>query len=200
MAASFTSNQSCRVTYWHKASEARSSGVCATSHGVAHTSHITFNIAAFNAPRNSQVTEHRSPTGEYQRGPPTHSVTDAVRDDRLVASFDERTQRSSRGGGWSERNAPRRISPRCPAYSLVNLNVHYDREINDAYLRGLVLFFEVKNVLTGPISLPPITSQTASMRSRERKIPEACPAIAGTGSIYAGAPRSFIGGLKLAFR
>jgi hypothetical protein len=24
-------------------------------------------------PRNSQVTEHRSPTGEYQRGPPTHS-------------------------------------------------------------------------------------------------------------------------------
>ena len=26
------------------------------------------------APRNSQVTEHRSPTGEYQRGPPTHSV------------------------------------------------------------------------------------------------------------------------------
>jgi hypothetical protein len=26
------------------------------------------------APRKSQVTEHRSPTGEYQRGPPTHSV------------------------------------------------------------------------------------------------------------------------------
>jgi hypothetical protein len=26
------------------------------------------------APRSSQVTEHRSPTGEYQRGPPTHSV------------------------------------------------------------------------------------------------------------------------------
>lgn len=26
-------------------------------------------------PLRSQVTEHRSPTGEYQRGPPTHSVT-----------------------------------------------------------------------------------------------------------------------------
>ena len=63
---------------------------------------------------------------------------------------------------------------KAPAYSLVNLNIHYDREINDAYLRGLVLFFEVKNVFsTGPISLPPITSRTASMRSRERKIPEA---------------------------
>ncbi|MFZ1092361.1 MAG: DUF2946 family protein [Xanthobacteraceae bacterium] len=24
-------------------------------------------------PRNSQVTEHHSPTGEYQRGPPTHA-------------------------------------------------------------------------------------------------------------------------------
>jgi hypothetical protein len=37
---------------------------------------VSFDAGEFSqlvAPRNSQVTEHRSPTGEYQRGPPAHS-------------------------------------------------------------------------------------------------------------------------------
>ena len=37
---------------------------------------VPFDAGEFSqlvAPLNSQVTEHRSPTGEYQRGPPTHS-------------------------------------------------------------------------------------------------------------------------------
>jgi hypothetical protein len=31
-------------------------------------------VSRLAVPLQSQVTEHRSPTGEYQRGPPTHSV------------------------------------------------------------------------------------------------------------------------------
>ena len=89
---------------------------------------------------------------------------------------------------------------KAPAYSLVNLNVHYDREINDAYLRGLVLFFEVKNVLdrTYIASANNITDSINAVTGAQN--PGSVLAIAGTGSIYAGAPRSFIGGLKLAFR
>ena len=38
---------------------------------------VPLDLGAFSplaVPLQSQVTEHRSPTGEYQRGPPTHSL------------------------------------------------------------------------------------------------------------------------------
>jgi iron complex outermembrane recepter protein len=89
---------------------------------------------------------------------------------------------------------------KAPAYSLVNFNVHYDREINDAYIRGLVLFFEVKNVLdrTYIASANNITDSINAVTGLQN--PGSVLALAGTGSIYAGAPKSFLGGLKLAFR
>ena len=34
-----------------------------------------------------------------------------------------------------------------PGYALVNVNIHYNTEINHDYLKGAVFFFEVKNVL-----------------------------------------------------
>jgi iron complex outermembrane receptor protein len=87
-----------------------------------------------------------------------------------------------------------------PAYSLVNLNVHYDREINNAYLRNLVLFFEVRNVLdrTYIASANNITDSINAVTGLQN--PGSVLAFNGTGSIYAGAPRSFVGGLKFAFR
>jgi iron complex outermembrane receptor protein len=89
---------------------------------------------------------------------------------------------------------------KAPAYSLVNLNVHYDREINDAYIRGLVLFFEVKNVLdrTYVASANNITDSINAVTGAQN--PGSVLAATGTGSIYGGAPKSFLGGLKLAFR
>jgi iron complex outermembrane receptor protein len=89
---------------------------------------------------------------------------------------------------------------KAPAYSLVNLNVHYDREINDAYFRGLVLFFEVKNVFdrTYVASANNITDSINTVTGAQN--PGSVLAATGTGSIYGGAPKSFIGGLKLAFR
>ena len=56
--------------------------LCALTHNGSAVLPDASAIAAFDAgefsalvaPRNSQVTEHRSPTGEYQRGPPlTHT-------------------------------------------------------------------------------------------------------------------------------
>jgi iron complex outermembrane receptor protein len=89
---------------------------------------------------------------------------------------------------------------KAPAYSLVNFNVHYDREINDAYIRGLVLFFEVKNVLdrTYVASANNITDSINAVTGAQN--PGSVLAATGTGSIYGGAPKSFFGGLKLAFR
>jgi hypothetical protein len=56
--------------------------LCTLTHSGCAVLHDASAVAALDsgelspliAPRHSQVTEHRSPTGEYQRGPPTHSV------------------------------------------------------------------------------------------------------------------------------
>jgi|SoimicmetaTmtHMC_FD_contig_41_2376264_length_342_multi_1_in_0_out_0_2 hypothetical protein len=41
----------------------------------------------------------------------------------------------------------RKKSLRAPGYGLVNVNVHYDSEINHPYVNGAVFFFEIKNPL-----------------------------------------------------
>jgi outer membrane receptor protein involved in Fe transport len=65
---------------------------------------------------------------------------------------------------------------------------------------GLVMFFEVKNVLdrTYVASANNITDSINAATGLQN--PGSVLTLTGTGSIYAGAPRSFIGGLKLAFR
>ena len=63
-----------------------------------------------------------------------------------------------------------------------------------------MLFFEVKNVFdrTYIASANNITDSINAVTGVQN--PGSVLAITGTGSIYAGAPRAFIGGLKLAFR
>jgi iron complex outermembrane recepter protein len=89
---------------------------------------------------------------------------------------------------------------KAPSYGLFNLNVHYDTEIADDYLKGAIFFFEVKNVLnkTYVASANNITDSINATTGIQN--PGSVLAASGTGSIYAGAPRAFVAGMKLAFR
>ena len=89
---------------------------------------------------------------------------------------------------------------RAPGYGLVNVNVHYDTEINHPYLNGAVFFFEVKNLLdtTYIASANNITDSLNTATGLQN--PGSVLAATGTGSIYAGAPRTFVAGMRLAFR
>ena len=80
------------------------------------------------------------------------------------------------------------------------LNVHYDTDITDDYLKGAIFFFEVKNVLnkTYVASANNITDSINATTGIQN--PGSILAATGTGSIYAGAPRAFVAGMKLAFR
>src|SRR6516225_4121738 len=89
---------------------------------------------------------------------------------------------------------------KAPSYGLFNLNVHYDTDIPDDYLKGAIFFFEIKNVLnkTYVASANNITDSINATTGIQN--PGSILAATGTGSIYAGAPRTFVAGMKLAFR
>jgi iron complex outermembrane receptor protein len=89
---------------------------------------------------------------------------------------------------------------RAPGYGLFNVNVHYDAEVMHDHLKGAIFFFEVKNVLdtTYVASANNITNSISAVTGLQN--PGSVLATTGTGSIYAGAPRTFVAGMKLAFR
>jgi iron complex outermembrane recepter protein len=89
---------------------------------------------------------------------------------------------------------------KAPGYGLVNLNLHYDTEVRHDYLKGAIFFFEVQNLLnkTYVASANNITDSISAVTGLQN--PASVLATTGTGSIYAGAPRTFIAGMKLAFR
>jgi iron complex outermembrane receptor protein len=85
---------------------------------------------------------------------------------------------------------------KAPGYQIVNLNLHYDTAVHDPVIKGMTVYFEVKNVLdkTYVASANNITDSISAATGAEN--PASVLANA-TGSIYAGAPRTFIGGLRL---
>jgi iron complex outermembrane recepter protein len=88
---------------------------------------------------------------------------------------------------------------RAPGYGLVNMNVHYDTAIEHPYLKGAIYFFEVKNLLdkTYIASANNITDSINAATGLQNS----GTVLANTGgSIYAGAPRTFVAGMRLAFR
>jgi iron complex outermembrane receptor protein len=88
---------------------------------------------------------------------------------------------------------------KAPGYQLVNLNLHYERELVDSYMKSAIFFFEVRNVFdqTYVASANNITNTISPITGLEN--PGSVLAQTATGSIYAGSPRAFIGGMKIAF-
>lgn len=87
---------------------------------------------------------------------------------------------------------------RAPGYELVNLNLHYKTELASDYFRALSLFVEVRNLFdrTYVASANNIANSvsTAGVQNPASVLANT------TGSIYAGSPRAFVAGMKIAFR
>jgi iron complex outermembrane receptor protein len=87
---------------------------------------------------------------------------------------------------------------KAPGYELVNLNVHYKTELASDTFKTLSVYLEAKNLFdrTYVASANNIgNSVTAAGVQNPASI------LANTtGSIYAGSPRAFVAGMKVAFR
>jgi iron complex outermembrane receptor protein len=87
---------------------------------------------------------------------------------------------------------------KAPGYELVNLNVHYKTDLLSDYFRSLSLYLEVRNVFdrTYVASANNISNSVTS-----GGVQNPASVLANTtGSIYAGSPRAFVAGMKVAFR
>jgi iron complex outermembrane receptor protein len=87
---------------------------------------------------------------------------------------------------------------KAPGYELVNLNVHYNTDLKSDYFKSLSMYVEVRNVFD--------RTYVASANNIGNSVTAAgvqnpASVLAGTtGSIYAGSPRAFMAGMKLAFK
>lgn len=86
---------------------------------------------------------------------------------------------------------------RAPGYTLVNLNMHYAMDLA-GYTKRLNLFFEVRNIFdkTYVASAQNLSNSISAVSGLQN----GAAVLASTnGSVFAGAPRNFIGGMKLSF-
>src|SRR3954470_12949927 len=87
---------------------------------------------------------------------------------------------------------------KAPDYELVNLNLHYNTDIKSDYFKSLSMYVEVRNVFD--------RTYVASANNIGNSVTAAgvqnpASVLANTtGSIYAGSPRAFVAGIKLAFK
>ncbi|BAM89429.1 TonB-dependent receptor protein [Bradyrhizobium oligotrophicum S58] len=87
---------------------------------------------------------------------------------------------------------------KAPGYELVNLNVHYKTDIASETFKTLNVFFEVRNVFDRTY-IASANNISNSVTSAGVQNPASVLANT-TGSIYAGSPRAFLAGMKVAFR
>ncbi len=87
---------------------------------------------------------------------------------------------------------------KAPGYELVNLNVHYDKPLQSEYLKSFHLYFEVRNVFDKTF-VASANNIANTVTAAGLQNPASILANTG-GSIYAGQPRMFIAGMRLAFR
>jgi iron complex outermembrane receptor protein len=85
-----------------------------------------------------------------------------------------------------------------PSYGVLNLNLHYTRDIPDSFLKNFSAFVEVRNVFdrTYAASANNVTNTIVAAGFQN---PGIVLANTATGSIYAGMPRAVQGGVKFKF-
>lgn len=87
---------------------------------------------------------------------------------------------------------------KAPGYELVNANVHYKTDLVSNTFRSLNLFLEVRNVFDRTyVASANNISNTVTAAGLQNP---ASVLANTTGSIYAGSPRTFVAGMKVAFR
>jgi iron complex outermembrane receptor protein len=87
---------------------------------------------------------------------------------------------------------------KAPGYELVNLNVHYKTDLQSDYFKSLNVYFEVRNVFDRTYVA---SANNIANTVQGTGIQDGAIALANTtNSIYAGSPRAFFAGMKLAFK
>jgi iron complex outermembrane receptor protein len=89
-----------------------------------------------------------------------------------------------------------------PGYQVVNLNLHYDSEIQDSFVKKIGAYFEVRNVFNNTYiaSANNITNTvTNGVQNSAAVLAAGGSATANSGTIYAGFPRVFVGGIRVKF-
>ena len=82
---------------------------------------------------------------------------------------------------------------KAPGYELVNLNVHYKTDLQSDYFKSLSMYVEVRNAFD--------RTYVASANNIGNSVSAGgVQGLTNSGSIYAGSPRAFIAGMKLAFK
>jgi iron complex outermembrane receptor protein len=79
-----------------------------------------------------------------------------------------------------------------PGYETVDVNVHYERTLNWGPLKSFMAYFEIRNVLD-EVYIASANNITDKVGSTAETLADA------GGSIYAGAPRTYYGGMKVRF-
>ena len=87
---------------------------------------------------------------------------------------------------------------KAPDYTLVNLNLHYSRDITGHYAKGFRLFLEVQNLMNRTY-VAAANNVSNSISATTGLQNPASIVLAATGSVYAGSPRNVVGGLKVKF-
>jgi iron complex outermembrane receptor protein len=89
-----------------------------------------------------------------------------------------------------------------PGYRLVNLNIHYQAEFPNSFVQSVAAFFEVRNVFnnTYVASANNITNTLNPATGLQNPADVlAAGSGANSGTIYAGFPRTFVGGIRMRF-
>lgn len=87
---------------------------------------------------------------------------------------------------------------KAPGYELVNLNVHYKTDLASNYLKSLSLYLEVRNVFDRTYIA---SANNIGNSVTAGGVQNSASVLANTtGSIYAGSPRAFVAGMKVAFK
>ena len=85
---------------------------------------------------------------------------------------------------------------KAPGYDLVNVNIHYARDLQGGPFKSLMSFFEIRNI-TNRTYVASANNITDSLTAGRQS--SAATLAANPGFIYAGSPRTFVGGVRLKF-
>ena len=81
---------------------------------------------------------------------------------------------------------------KAPGYDLVNWNIHYTKDFERGPIRSLMTYFEIRNLFD--------ETYISSANNITDRVNFTAGDLAGiAGSIYAGAPRTYYGGMKVRF-
>jgi iron complex outermembrane recepter protein len=87
---------------------------------------------------------------------------------------------------------------KAPGYGVVNLNLHYNHEINDSFVKAISAYFEIRNV-TNQTYVASANNVSDTLNAATGRQNGATTVAATAGSIYAGIPISFFGGVRVKF-